>query len=286
MEAGERVRSMKQQEPPKRTVRGLMGRIIKDIAGRIIVGAGLHKRLLRGKAVVATFHSVTPDRSDGALRCSVQDFEHYCAFFARHMKVVSFTRLVEDVSGRRPLGGELSITFDDGYADNADLALPVLERWSLPATFFVATSFMESSAQPFWDTDAGIKSRWMSWPQVVQLAKAGHEIGGHTCEHADLGAISLSDTESELRRSRDELLKKIGIAPIHFAVPFGRSFPALEAAANIAQGLGYKSMSLCRGGIVPSLANPMQLERWPIAPGLYLSPYGWLVDVIRAAADA
>jgi peptidoglycan/xylan/chitin deacetylase (PgdA/CDA1 family) len=277
---------MKPQIPPKRSVRSLLGRIIKDIAGRVIVGTGLHKRLLRGKAIVATFHSITPDRSDGALRCSVQDFERYCAFFARHMKVTSFTRIVEDVSARRPLGGELSITFDDGYADNADLASPVLERWSLPATFFVATSFMESSAQPFWDTDAGIQSRWMSWPQVAQLAEAGHEIGGHTAEHADLGAISLSDTESELRRSRDELLEKIGIAPIHFAVPFGRSFPALEATASIAQGLGYKSMSLCRGGIVPSLANPMQLERWPITPGLYLSPYGWLVDVIRAAADA
>jgi len=286
MEPGERARRMKHQATPKTSVRGLVGQIIKEIAGRLIVGARLHKRLLRGKAIVVAFHSITPDRSDGALRCSVQDFEHYCAFFAKHMKVVPFTRLVEDVSARRPLGGELSITFDDGYADNADLASPVLERWSLPATFFVATSFMESSAQPFWDTDAGIQSRWMSWPQVARLAAAGHEIGGHTVEHADLGAISLSDTESELRRSRDELLARIGVAPIHFAVPFGRSFPALEAAAGIAQGLGYKSMSLCRGGIVPSLADPMKLERWPISPNLYLSPYGWVVDVIRAAADA
>ena len=147
---------MKPQVPPKRTLRSALGRIIKDVAGRVIVGAGLHKRLLRGKAIVVAFHSVTPDRSDGALRCSVQDFERYCAFFSQYLKVVPFTRLVEDVAARRPLGGELSITFDDGYADNADLALPVLERWSLPATFFVATSFMESSAQPFWDTDAGI----------------------------------------------------------------------------------------------------------------------------------
>ena len=270
----------------KRGWRSALGRVVKDFAGRVVVGAGLHKRLLRGKAIVATFHSITPERSDGALRCSVQDFDHYCTFFAKHMRVVTFTRLVEDVSARRPLTGNLSITFDDGYADNADLASPVLERWKLPATFFVATNFIESQTQPFWDIDAGIEARWMSWPQVARLAAAGHEIGGHTVEHADLGAISLSDAESELRRSRDELRARIGVAPIHFAVPFGRSFPALEAVAGIAQGLGYKSMSLCRGGLVPSLANPMKLERWPITPGQYLSPYGWLIDVIRAAAAA
>jgi peptidoglycan/xylan/chitin deacetylase (PgdA/CDA1 family) len=35
------------------------------------------------------------------------------------------------------------ITFDDGYADNATLAFPILRRWSLPATFFIATGFLD-----------------------------------------------------------------------------------------------------------------------------------------------
>lgn len=271
---------------PKLPLRRLVAQAIKDVIGRLIVASGLHRRVLRGKAIIVAFHSVTPEYTEGALRCSVEDFEAYCAFFAKHMKVVPFARLVEQVSARTPLSGELSITFDDGYADNSDLASPVLARWSLPATFFVATSFMESSTQPFWDADAGIESQWMSWPQVAKLAAAGHEIGGHTAEHADLGAISLAETETELQRSRDELLARIGVAPIHFAVPYGRSFPSLEEAAGIAHRLGYKSMSLCRGGIVPSKANPMQLERWPITPRLYRSPYGWIVDVVRAAAGA
>lgn len=270
----------------QRPLRRWLAKAVKEVAGRTLVGLGLHKRLLNGKAIVVAFHSVTPDLSDGALRCSAKDFESYCRFFAKHMKVVPFKLLVEQLAARRRLNGELSITFDDGYADNADIASPVLERFGLPATFFVATGFMESQTQPFWDVDAGIKARWMTWPQVAKLAAAGHEIGGHTTEHADLGAISLSDTESELRRSRDELVARIGTAPIHFAVPFGRWFPALEAAAGIAQGLGYRSLSLCRGGIVPAQANPMHLERWPITPAQYLSPYGWLVDVIRAAARA
>jgi peptidoglycan/xylan/chitin deacetylase (PgdA/CDA1 family) len=268
----------------RRSLRQWLAQAAKDVAGRTIVSVGLHKRLLRGKAIVVAFHSVTTDFSDGALRCSVRDFESYCAFFAKHLKVVSFKKLVDQLAQRRPFDGELTITFDDGYADNAELAQPVLERYSLPATFFVATGFLESHTQPFWDADAGIEARWMTWPQVAKLAAAGHEIGGHTMDHADLGKISLSDTEKELRTSRDELQARIGIAPIHFAVPFGRAFPALEEAAGIARGLGYRSLSLCRGGVVPPQANPMRLERWPITPRQYLSPYGWLVDVIREAA--
>jgi peptidoglycan/xylan/chitin deacetylase (PgdA/CDA1 family) len=268
------------------TLRRFLGHSVKEVVGRLLVILGVHRRLLRGRAIVVAFHSITPELSDGALRCSVKDFERYCAFFAKHMKTEPFTALIDRLGEHGSLDGQISITFDDGYADNAELAAPVLRRWSLPAIFFVATGFMESQEQAFWDEDAGLRSRWMSWPQVVQLAQAGHEIGAHTVVHADLGAVSLSETESELRRSRDEIAARIGTAPIHFAVPFGRAFPELEQAIGIARKLGYKSLSLCRGGIVTPAANPMRLERWPVAPGQYFSPYGWMVDVIRAAAAA
>lgn len=53
--------------------------------------------------------------------------------------------LLEAVAGLRSEtlpARSLSITFDDGYADNATLALPILRRLSLPATFFVATGYL------------------------------------------------------------------------------------------------------------------------------------------------
>lgn len=263
--------------------RSSVGRFAKDILGRILVTFGLHKRLLHGKAIVVAFHSITPDRSEGALRSSRRDFDRYCEFFAKHMQVESFTQLVERLERRGPLNGELSITFDDGYADNAELALPILKRWSLHATFFVTTGFIDSNTQTFWDKEKSVQSRWMTWDQVRELLHAGNDVGAHTVSHADLGKLPDEEVERELRTARDELSARTQTVPVHFAVPFGRVFPSLDRTVHIARSLGFKSVSLCRGGIVEHANAQQCIERWPVNPGAYLSPYGWIVDVARYA---
>ncbi|MDB6084556.1 MAG: polysaccharide deacetylase [Gammaproteobacteria bacterium] len=265
-------------------IRSFAGATAKEVLGRIMVACGLHRRLLKGKAVVVAFHSITLDPSDGALRCSVRDFDRYCRFFAKHMKVETYTQLTERLERQGPLEGELSITFDDGYADNAELALGVLERWNLQATFFVSTGFIETSVQTAWDREAHVESRWMSWPQVARLADHGHDIGSHTVSHANLAELQSTDVASELSRSIQHLLERIGIAPTHFAVPYGRAFSSLEDAVAIARRLGFKSVSLCRGGLVTHSNSRLCVERWPINPSAYWSPYGWAVDVLREAA--
>jgi peptidoglycan/xylan/chitin deacetylase (PgdA/CDA1 family) len=261
--------------------RSFPGRLIKEVIGRVLVTCGLHRRLLEGGAIVVAFHSITREPSDGALRCQLSDFNRYCRFFAKHLRVETFSRTVERLQGGEPLNGELSITFDDGYADNAELALDVLERWKLPATFFVSTGFIESNEQTFWDREAHVESRWMSWKQVAGLIARGHEVGSHTVSHANLGELPMTDVASELRRSIEHLFQRIGIVPAHFAVPYGRAFNSIEEAVAIARNLGFRSVSLCRGGVADHLNSATWIERWPIDPTGYFSPYGWLVDVMR-----
>lgn len=265
-----------------RKARGAALRIlVKDILGRILVGLGIHKRLLRGRAIVVAFHSITKERSDGALRCSVEDFEAYCRFFARHMSTVPLTQVVQQLDSASDLNGELSITFDDGYADNAELALDVLNRWRLHATFFVTTGFVGSETQAPWDASANLRSRWMTWDQVRQLIAAGHDVGAHTVTHINLATATPEEAEEELRRSRDDLIERAGQKPAHFAVPFGRAYPSLDSTKELVRRLGFRSLSLCRGGVVPEKSSALQIERWPINPPCYLSPYGWLFDVVR-----
>jgi peptidoglycan/xylan/chitin deacetylase (PgdA/CDA1 family) len=263
------------------TPRSLFGRLVKEVIGRVLVTCGLHRRLLQGGAIVVAFHSITRQPSDSALRCHVRDFERYCRFFAKHLRVETFSRMVERLQGSEPLGGELSITFDDGYADNAELALGILDRWKLPATFFVSTGFMESQQQTAWDQEAKVESRWMSWEQIAGLRDRGHEIGSHTVSHANLGELQSADVASEMRRSIEHLSQRLGVVPLHFAVPYGRAFNSLGDAVTIARQLGFRSVSLCRGGVADHVNSASWIERWPIDPTSYLSPYGWLIDVMR-----
>ena len=60
--------------------------------------------------------------------------------------VVPLTSIREHLEGHR-----VAITFDDGYADNLEIATPELERMGMPATIFVASTLLSASGEFWWD---------------------------------------------------------------------------------------------------------------------------------------
>jgi peptidoglycan/xylan/chitin deacetylase (PgdA/CDA1 family) len=74
---------------------------------------------------------------------TVEEFERRMRWLASNFDVMPLTEAVRALRADRLPKRALSITFDDGYADNHDLALPVLRRIGLPATFFIATGFLD-----------------------------------------------------------------------------------------------------------------------------------------------
>jgi peptidoglycan/xylan/chitin deacetylase (PgdA/CDA1 family) len=80
--------------------------------------------------------------------------------FAQQMRILSRTANVlalDDALGRLAHGESLppravAITFDDGYADNLTLAVPILERLGLPATFFLVPGLLSGEADAWWET--------------------------------------------------------------------------------------------------------------------------------------
>ncbi|WP_196799743.1 polysaccharide deacetylase family protein [Thioalkalivibrio sulfidiphilus] len=262
--------------------RAFAAKSVKDLLGRVLVLSGMHHRRFRGRGIIVAFHSITQAPSTGALRCGVDDFEIYCRFFAQHMRVCTLTELAERVREGRELDGSVAITFDDGYADNAELAAPVLNRNALPATFFVTTHFIDSDRQAPWDVSAGIKSRWMTRQQVKALHEEGHEIGAHTRNHCDLGAVPEEEGIAEIEGSAQDIRDWVGAPPKHFAIPYGRAFPSLPRISAIAkEKLGFETVTLCRGGLLNPEIQVHAWERIPVSPVDYLSPYGWLFDVAR-----
>lgn len=85
------------------------------------------------------------------------------------------------------------ITFDDGYRDNAEVALPILQRYGVHATFFIATGFLDGGRM--WN-DTLIETVRRSNAPALDLSRVG------------LGRVELGDTASR-RRVAQELIRSV-----------------------------------------------------------------------------
>lgn len=113
------------------------------------------------------------------------------------------------------------LTFDDGYANFCDAALPALQQYGFAATVFVVSGHMGRS-NDWAPPPPGLGAQGMlSVQQVRELAAADIEIGAHTRTHPDLQGLSVRQTENEIVASRRELEKYVGHAVESFAYPFG-----------------------------------------------------------------
>ena len=74
---------------------------------------------------------------------SAAEFEQRMRWVQANFDVLALGEAVRALREHRLPRRALSITFDDGYADNYTVALPILRRLGLPATFFVATGFLD-----------------------------------------------------------------------------------------------------------------------------------------------
>ena len=93
---------------------------------------------------VLSYHRVLPQRDPLLpLEPTAAEFEERMRWVKANFEVLPLAEAAHALAGRRLPKRALSITFDDGYADNYKVAAPILLRLGLPATFFVATGFLD-----------------------------------------------------------------------------------------------------------------------------------------------
>ncbi len=127
---------------------------------RALPGAG--RQLL-----VLAYHRVLPDVDEATwpfdvelLSATPQDFSWQMAFVARHMQPVTLSQVVASGQGGAPLPARaVLVSFDDGFADNHDHALPVLQRHGVPACVFLATDLIGTDTQLWFETVAHLLMR-------------------------------------------------------------------------------------------------------------------------------
>ncbi|MFZ3074351.1 MAG: polysaccharide deacetylase family protein [Minisyncoccales bacterium] len=120
----------------------------------------------------------------------------------------SFSVLEETAFSR----GMVSITFDDGFANVYNNALPILDQYGFKTTQYIVSGAIGSQTKLDLPT--------MTRSQIAAMCAAGHEIGSHTVTHPRLTSLNAKKLNSELSSSKNAL--NAICAPVSsLAIPYG-----------------------------------------------------------------
>lgn len=203
----------------------------------------------------------------------IEDFEKQLELLASRFRVVRLDELRTSLAAAEPGGNLACITFDDGFLDNYELALPALESLALPATFFVATGFLGGR----FGTSAG-ELPMMENSHVKELANRGHEIGAHTVTHPKLTHVDIRSAAEEMRASKDYLEDLLATPVRSFAYPKGDYNAAVRDAVDKA---GFEVAVTIEEALVSDTPDWLALPRVWVSNRL--SPVAFLAKMSPAA---
>jgi peptidoglycan/xylan/chitin deacetylase (PgdA/CDA1 family) len=152
------------------------------------------------------------------------------------------------------------ITFDDGFRDSVEYAVPILQARSFSAIFYLVAGWMGGISR-WLLSERGIEIPLMDWTTAQRLEAAGFQCGSHTVNHPRLAELSDADCREELLGSRKLLEDKLGHEVRHLAYPYG-SFN--ERVREIAAETGYRSACSVRIGFAHANDDNLALPRVPV----------------------
>jgi peptidoglycan/xylan/chitin deacetylase (PgdA/CDA1 family) len=107
---------------------------------------------MRPHAIILLYHRVVDVDSDPQLLCvSPRFFEEHLEIISRHYRSINLQDLGKGLRGGHALQRSVAITFDDGYFENLYQAKPLLERYGVPATFFLTSGYIGEHREFWWD---------------------------------------------------------------------------------------------------------------------------------------
>lgn len=173
---------------------------------------------------VLLYHHVGPPQpgTPASLTVSPAKFERQVRWLARrgYRGICSTDWLRWRNEGRGLPGKPLLFTFDDGYADLAEYALPVLRQYAFGASVYIVTE--QLGGKSAWDEASGCgTNRLMTADQIRFWAAQGIEFGAHSRTHADLTTLTPERLEEEVMGSKVDLEMLLGEPVRSFAYPFG-----------------------------------------------------------------
>jgi peptidoglycan/xylan/chitin deacetylase (PgdA/CDA1 family) len=197
--------------------------------------------------------------------------------FARQMALlrlfgyrgVSMTELEPYLRGEAT-GKVVGITFDDGYRNNLEHALPVLQTNGFTATCYAVSA--PHKGRNAWDEVDGVPQKPLFTPDdMLHWVNAGMDLGAHTRHHADLTSIDCEQALDEIAGCKQELQNITGQQVRHFCYPYGRY---TAEHVQMVKDAGYITATTTHRGRAMAGDNLLELHRVLIAHSTHLLLFG------------
>lgn len=150
--------------------------------------------------------------------------------------------------------GLIGLTFDDGYEDFLDTALPVLKRFGFSATVFAVAGRLGEENSWEHRGEPTPRLRLLDAEGIREVSRQGMEVGSHTMSHPRLSGLDAGTLDTELNESRRVLGVILGTPVEGFCYPYGN----LDGAAV---------QAVRRAGYAYGCATKKQVENdvydWP-----------------------
>jgi peptidoglycan/xylan/chitin deacetylase (PgdA/CDA1 family) len=149
------------------------------------------------RVLILLYHRVAELRLDPwFLSVTPRTFAEHLEVLQRHAHPISLQRLFQGLLEGGLPERAVAVTFDDGYADNLHDAKPLLARYEVPATVFLATGYIGHEREFWWDELDRLLLQPGTLPEVLRL-----KIAGRTYQW-ELGEAAYSSEDATRRRRR------------------------------------------------------------------------------------
>ena len=252
------------------------------LAGYYYAGKPLRRLSARRRArdgmcpVSILFYHRVADTYPNDWTISTQGFAQQIDWLERHFELISLAEAQTRLRTRCNRRPAVAITFDDGYADNSQFALPLLVRRRIPVTYFVTTRhILETEPFPH-DVARGEPHKPNSIDELREWAADGIDIGAHTRSHADLGMLQNPQAlHDEVVTAGEEMQAALQRPIRYFAFPFGQHENLNAAVFHMAYDAGYDGVCSAYGGYNFPGEDSFHLQRFHADPSL-LRLKNWL----------
>jgi peptidoglycan/xylan/chitin deacetylase (PgdA/CDA1 family) len=177
---------------------------------------------------ILTWHSV--DDSGSVISATADQLSSQLdTLAASGVEVVRLDEIASVPSHRNAV----ALTFDDGYANFASDALPILTARQVPVTVFITPGYVGKTNE--WDAGSAIPTlELMNWDEVRALPESLVDIGGHGSTHVELKGLDTASLDREVADCATSITEEIMRAPRAFAFPYGaHDQTAMNAVARV-----------------------------------------------------